>query len=108
MKIYIRLYCKAKLGALMKYLLKNWEIIYTDAKSGKEGYADELSIDHINKRYVLDVDMCDTYIIGDNSDEIILHPCYVSTLKFINTVKNLKESGYKELRPTLPIYFGNF
>lgn len=84
----------------MKYLLKEWEIMFTDANSGKDGYADELSIDRINKRYILDIDVCDNCLFPDakTSNELLLHQSYVSKLKFVQTLNMLKNENYTELR----------
>lgn len=75
-------------------LIKKWDVYYTDAKSGKEGYVDSLTIDHFNKRYILDVDV---YAGEENVEDGMLYPNYVSVLEFINMLQKIKENNYNKI-----------
>ena len=77
-------------------LVRRWDIFYTDSKSGKEGYVDSLTIDHSNKRYILDVDV----YAGINQVEqsSVLYSNYVSVLEFINILQKIRDDSYSEIK----------
>ena len=80
------------------FLAKDWEMFYTDShKSSKEKYlVDQISIDKVNKRYILDIDANDLVTDGYDSEMNEINSNYVSRLVFDIIVQGIKERGFKE------------
>ena len=84
----------------MKFLAKNWEMFYTDAKvqDDDESLVDQVSIDVVNKRYLVDesVDL----LVTDGCDEEGVEICstYVSREIFDIILQGLKLNGYKQVK----------
>ena len=81
------------------FLIKDWEMFYTDAINATEdnNLVDQISIDKVNKRYVLDIDAAD--LVTDGYDEAgdAINSTYVSRLVFDIIVEGLKQHGFKSV-----------
>ena len=78
------------------FLMKNWELFYTDAKGAKEedDLVDQVSIDTVNKRYVLDEGVSDMLTDGYDEENEPIYSKYVSREVFAMLVDALKRNGY--------------
>ena len=83
----------------MKFLAKNWEMFYTDSivQNKEENLVDQVSIDVVNKRYL--VDESADWLVTDGCDEEGVEICstYVSREIFDIILQGLKLKGYKEI-----------
>ena len=79
----------------MKFLSKDWEMFYTTSQNGDEKLIDQISIDKINKRYVLDIGAREICVNGSQSYEPIVS-CFVSRLVFDCILEGLKNKGFVE------------
>ena len=82
------------------FLAKDWEMFYTDShKSSEEEYlVDQISIDKVNKRYILDIDADDLVTDGYDSYMNEINSMYVSRFIFDIIVQGIKERGFKEAK----------
>ena len=84
----------------MKFLSKEWEMFYTDAKrqNKEESLVDQISIDVINKVYVLyeEADFVDTDGWDEEGNEI--YSAYVSKEIFNIILQGLKSNGYRQVK----------
>lgn len=84
----------------MNQTLSNWERFYTDTKgqNGEEELVDQISIDVVNKVYVLCQGFSDE--ITDGEDEFGNEICsiYVSREIFDILLQGIKEKGYNQAR----------
>ena len=80
------------------FLVKDWEMFYTDShKSSKEEYlVDQISIDKVNKRYILDIDANDLVTDGYDGEMNEVNSMFVSRFIFDIIVQGIKERGFKE------------
>ncbi|HHW89473.1 MAG TPA: hypothetical protein GX745_01015 [Clostridiales bacterium] len=79
----------------MKFLSKDWEMFYTTSKADKDKLVDQISIDKINKRYILDTDVREVLSGSEESHELIFS-CFVSRLVFDCILEGLKKRGFVE------------
>ena len=81
------------------FLMKNWELFYTHAKGVKEedNLVDQVSIDTVNKRYVLDEGVSDMLTDGYDEENEPIYSTYVSREVFAMLVDALKRNGYKSI-----------
>lgn len=81
----------------MAFLVKDWEMFYTDAKSGDDHLVDQICIDKQNKKYLLYIEATDMVTDGyDETDEPI-NSIYVSRLVFDIIVSGIKGKGFTAL-----------
>ena len=80
------------------YFAKNWEMFYTTAKNQDEdkSFVDQISIDMVNKVYVLYQDVHYGYIDGCDADGNEYYSTYVSREFFDLVLQALKLNGYKQ------------
>lgn len=80
------------------FLVKDWEMFYTDShKSLEEEFlVDQISIDKVNKRYILDIDAYDLVTDGYDAENNQVNSTYVSRFIFDIIVEGVKQSGFKE------------
>ena len=83
----------------MKFLAKNWEMFFTESKiqNKEEDLVDQVSIDVVNKRYL--VDESADLLVTDGCDEegTEFYSTYVSREIFDIILQGLKLNGYKEI-----------
>ncbi len=84
----------------MKFLAKNWERFYTDAKTQnkEESFVDQISIDVINKVYVLYEQVDYEAIDGEDEKGNEIYSFYISREVFNIILKGLKSKGYKQVK----------
>ena len=82
------------------FLVKDWEMIHTGShKSSEEEYlVDQISIDKVNKRYILDIDANDSLTDGYDGEMNEIISMYVSRFIFDIIVQGIKERGFKEAK----------
>lgn len=73
-------------------------MFYTDShKSLEEEFlVDQISIDKVNKRYILDIDAYDLVTDGYDTENNQVNSTYVSRFIFDIIVEGVKQSGFKE------------
>jgi len=81
----------------MTFYANQWEMFYTEAKSGDDNLVDQISINNRNKRYLLEIET--NYMATDGYDEVLvpISSKYVSRFLFEMIVEGVKNKGYKEL-----------
>ena len=57
---------------------------------------DQISIDKVNKRYILDIDAYDLVTDGYDTENNQVNSTYVSRFIFDIIVEGVKQSGFKE------------
>ena len=74
-------------------------MFYTDShKSSKEEYwVDQISIDKVNKRYILDIDANDLVTDRYDGEMNEVNSMFVSRFIFDIIVQGIKERGFKEV-----------
>ena len=81
------------------FLAKDWEMFYTNShKSSEEDLVDQISIDKVNKRYILDIDADDLVTDGYDDEMNEVNSLYVSRFIFDIIVQGIKERGFKEAK----------
>ena len=82
------------------FLMKGWEMFYTERKNGeKESKVfDELSIDVLNKRFILDENVSELLTKKRECMGSVWGSACISCEGFDMLVEQLKVHGYKELR----------
>ena len=82
------------------FLVKDWEMFHTGShKSSEEEYlVDQISIDKVNKRYILDIDANDLVTDGYDGEMNEVNSMYVSRFIFDIIVQGIKERGFKEAK----------
>lgn len=85
------------------FLAKDWEMLYTDShKSSEEEYSvDQISIDKVNKRYILDMDAND--LVTDGYDGECFK--FVTDVEFMTLVERLKNGDYNILSCAEEYYY---
>ena len=80
------------------FLVKDWEMFYTDSHKSleEERLVDQISIDKVNKRYILDIDAYDLVTDGYDAENNQVNSTYVSRFIFDIIVEGVKQSGFKE------------
>ena len=84
----------------MKFLSKMWEMFYTDAKNQnqEEGLVDQISIDTVNKTYILDEEALDMNTDGWDEEGNEINSVYVSREIYDIILQGLKLKGYKQVK----------
>ena len=79
------------------FLVKDWEMFYTDLKSGDDDFVDQISIDIVNKRFILDERV--SFMATDGYDVMgeIIASIYVKREIFDILLAGLIENGYKRI-----------
>ena len=79
------------------FLAEDWEMFYTESRTGDDMLVDQISIDEVNKRFILDIDV--TYLATDGYDDNSRPICstYVSRFVFETIVNGVKAKGFAEL-----------
>ena len=84
----------------MKFLAKNWEMFYTKSKiqNKEENLVDQVSIDVVNKRYL--VDESADWLVTDGYDDEGAEICstYVSREVFDIILQGLKLNNYNQIQ----------
>lgn len=79
------------------FLATEWEMFYTCAAGAPEdGYlVDQVSIDEVNKRYILDINAIDLITDGVDEKGNEINSLYVSRLVFDIIIAGLEQRGFK-------------
>lgn len=79
------------------FLAKEWEMFYTDSIEGKD-LVNQISIDAINKRYILDLGVSHLATDGFDDEGNLVCSIYVSPLVFDIIVSGVKLKEFVEYR----------
>ena len=76
-----------------------WELFYTDAKyqNKEESLVDQISIDVVNKVYILEEEATDMITDGYDDEDNEIYSAYVSREIFDIILQGLKSKGYKQV-----------
>ena len=76
-----------------------WELFYTDAKyqNKEESLVDQISIDVVNKVYILEEEAPDMITDGYDDEDNEIYSAYVSREIFDIIIQGLKSKGYKQV-----------
>ena len=82
------------------FLISGWEMFYTERKNGEKESKifDELSIDVLNKRFILDENVSELLTKKRECMGSVWGSACISCESFDMLVEQLKAHGYKELR----------
>ncbi|MBQ7798431.1 MAG: hypothetical protein IJ371_04840 [Clostridia bacterium] len=81
------------------FLVKNWEMFYTIARqTGDEDLVDQVSIDVVNKRYLLDINVSDIMTDGYDDEMNEINSVYVSRFVFDLIIEGLNRQGFKQIQ----------
>ncbi len=83
----------------MKFLAKNWEMFYTESEiqNKEEDLVDQLSIDAVNKIFLLYKSVSDMVTDGYDDEGAEIYSTYISREIFDIILQGLKSKGYKEI-----------
>ena len=81
------------------FLMKDWEMFYTDSyeKAEDDCLFDQISIDPVNKRYILDIGVDDMALDGDDDIGEPVDSIYVSRFVFDFITEGVKKHGFRQL-----------
>lgn len=81
------------------FLVKDWEVFHTNAINATEDsyLVDQISIDRVNKRYVIDIGASDLATDGYDEAGDPVNSTHVSRLVFDIIVEGLKQRGFKSV-----------
>ena len=82
----------------MKFLANESEKFYTDSKNKKEDLVDQISIDVLNKEYVLDLEVPISITDGYDEDGNEIYAIYISREVFDILLQGLKLNNYNQIQ----------
>ena len=82
----------------MKVLANESEKFYTDSKNKKEDLVDQISIDVLNKEYVLDLEVPISITDGYDEDGNEIYAIYISREVFDILLQGLKLNNYNQIQ----------
>ncbi|MCH5180792.1 MAG: hypothetical protein J1F32_06235 [Erysipelotrichales bacterium] len=74
------------------FLAEDWEMFYTESKTGEDCLVDQISIDIKRKKYILEIDTDDRVTDGCDSKGKEIYSSYVSRFVFDIIVQAIKEN----------------
>ena len=82
----------------MKFLANESEKFYTDSKNKKEDLVDQISIDVLNKEYVLDLEEPISITDGEDEDGNEIYAIYINREVFDILLQGLKLNNYNQIQ----------